>query len=84
MNCKKCGSENVNIQQVTDVKTKRHGVLYKLYWYTIGWLVSLVTWVCFFVFRLFIRIIRGNRSKVISTQRTMAVCQNCGKSWQVK
>ena len=34
MVCKKCGSDKVTVQAVTEVKTKKHGILW---WLFIGW-----------------------------------------------
>lgn len=83
MKCKKCGSENVNIQKVSEVKTKRRSTAYRVYWYTIGWVISLVTWLCFFLPRLIIRLIRGNKGKMVTKHKTLTVCQACGESWNI-
>lgn len=79
MICPKCGSENVNIQAVTHVRNKKHGILY---WIFIGWWLELFMWIVFTLPWLIIKIFRPK--KVTSKTFKMAICQNCGYSWKVK
>ena len=72
MVCRVCGSQNVFIQAVTDVQTKRTGCL--------GWLFWLI--LACFTFGL-ILIIPLIRSVTKSKTHTEAVCQNCGNRWRV-
>lgn len=72
MICKKCGSENVNIQAVTTIVNKHHGCFW---WLFFGWLVFL-KWVVFFLPALIIKLIKGK--KHVSKTHSEAVCQDCG------
>ena len=74
MKCPKCGNENVNVQMVTDVKTKRRGCL--------GWCIWLLLACCTFGLILIIPLITN--SKTTSKQKKIAVCQNCGYSGKVQ
>ena len=78
MKCPKCGSENVNVQAVSIVKNKHHGVMY---WCCFGWLIDIFLWIGFFFFRLFIAIFRPK--KVKTKVKSYAVCQECGYKWKV-
>jgi len=78
MKCRKCGSENVNVQAVTQVKNKRHGILY---WIFIGWWLEPIMWFFLTLPWLIIKIFKPN--KVTSKTTKMAICQNCGNSWKV-
>lgn len=82
MKCKKCGSENVNTQVVSEqvVRTMKHGILY---WILIGW------WIWIFKLLLFPITILLNlfsRTEKISftEHKTMCVCQNCGHTWKAR
>lgn len=80
MTCPKCKSENVNVQAVTETKTKGHGALY---WLLIGWwwwMIDIIIWVFAFIPRLIWR--AGSKSKVTSTTHTEAICQQCGHRWR--
>lgn len=81
MKCPKCGSENVNVQAVTEtqVKNARHGCAW---WLFVGWWWLPVKWICFFVPALIVKIFGHKKVKVESTQKTMCVCQSCGHSWE--
>ncbi len=82
MICPKCQSPNVNTQivQDIDVKDKHHGVLW---WICIGWLWVPIKWLFFTLPALIIKVFGHKKKKVITTQKTMCVCQNCGYSWQM-
>lgn len=72
MKCLKCGSENVTVQAVTDVKTKHRGCL--------GWCMWLLLAVCTFGLILIIPIITNSKTK--TKTHTEAICQNCGNRWK--
>ena len=78
MKCPKCGSENVNVQAVSIVKNKHHGLVY---WLCFGCLIDIFLWICLTVPRLIVAIFRpkGVKTKV----KSYAVCQNCGHKWKV-
>ena len=74
MVCRKCGSDKISVQAVTEVKTKKHGLLW---WLLIGWW----WWTLFFGVALILKLF--GRGKVTSKTHNMCVCQNCGYSWKV-
>ncbi len=93
MNCPKCGSNNVFIQQVetgsigtsrTVINKQRHGLLY---WLLLGW------WIWIFKLMLWPLILLFGRKKKVGTATTIsgtknivitkATCQNCGHAWKV-
>lgn len=77
MNCPKCGTNNVNVQAVSIVKNKTHGVAY----WCGGWLIDLIVWICAFIPRLIFAIFRPK--KVKTKVKSYAVCQSCGHKWKV-
>lgn len=82
MTCEKCGSENVNVQMVseTSIKPKSKGFLW---WLFIGfWWVPL-KWLVFTVPALIIKIFKPKKYKTKTESYTSAVCQNCGYAWKV-
>ena len=78
MQCPKCGSNNVNVQAVSIVKNKHHGIIY---WCCFGWLIDLMLWIFLTLPRLIVAIFRpkGVKTKV----KSYAICQNCGNKWKV-
>lgn len=82
MKCSKCQSENVNIQIVseTKVKTLHHGILY---WIFIGWWLELLLWFFLTIPRLLIALFVPKKRKIVTTQKTMAICQSCGNTWEI-
>jgi len=77
MICPKCGSNSVNVQAVSNVHTKRKGILW---WLFIGWWWVPIKWFCFFWLALLAKIFG---SKKIKTDiEAYAVCQNCGYKWR--
>lgn len=78
MKCPKCGSENVNVQAVTHVSNKKHGIIY---WLLIGWWLELIMWLFLTLPWLIVKIFKPK--KVKSKMHAEAVCQNCGKMWRV-
>lgn len=83
MQCPKCNSNNVNIQMINQTfqKTKHKGLLY---WLFIGWWLELCLWLFLTVPRLLIALFVPKRKKIYNVTKKMAVCQNCGNSWEVK
>ena len=83
--CDKCGSDNISYQALTNtiIKNKYHSIIW---WLLIGWWWLPVKWIFFtgFAIILFILKICGvRRKKTIIIDRTKAVCQNCGNTWDV-
>lgn len=78
MQCPKCGSNNVNVQAVSIVKNKHHGVIY---WLCFGWFIDLMLWIFLTIPRLIVAIFKPN--KVKTKVKNFAVCQNCGHKWKV-
>lgn len=80
MICPKCGSENVNVQAVTETKEKRkRGILY---WVLIGWWWEPFAWLMFGLIKLLFELF-GKHTKISSKTHTEAICQNCGNRWKV-
>ena len=73
MVCKKCGSNDVNIQSYTETKTKHRGCL--------GWAFWILLAICTCGLILIIPAITNSKTK--SKTCPMAVCQNCGHNWKV-
>jgi transcription elongation factor Elf1 len=81
MVCPKCGSENVTVQMVTEIKEKRKKGL--LYWIFIGWWWEIFAWLFLTLPKLLVAIF-SKKTKVVSKTTKQAVCQSCGHSWEVK
>ena len=83
MKCPKCGSENVNVQMVTEtkLKTKHHGVIW---WICIGWWWIPVKWLFFTIPALIVKIFAPKKQKLKVNHKAMCVCQSCGHNWQAK
>lgn len=78
MMCPKCKSNNVTVQAVAHVYTKRKSLLY---WLFIGWWLNLLLWVFVTLPKLIFSMFG---SKKIKTKvKSHAVCQNCGYTWKV-
>lgn len=73
MICPKCGSENVTIQAITNVKVKNRGCF--------GWLMWIILACLTFGLILIIPLATNTKSK--STTHSEAVCQNCGNRWKI-
>lgn len=82
MICPKCGSNNVNVQMVTEtiLKNKGKGCLY---WIFIGWWLEILLWIFLMIPRLLIALFMPKNKKIINKHKSIAVCQNCGKSWEI-
>lgn len=82
MKCPKCGSENVTVNIVTDVKSKYgHGALW---WICIGWWWIPVKWLFLTFPALIVKLFGSKKQKIVSTQKTMCACQSCGHTWTIK
>ncbi|GEM_PF-698436 len=75
--CKKCGSENIQVQKISTQVKKKKGLMY----WSIGWIIDLGLWLFLTVPRLIIQIFKPN--KTVTKTHTEAVCQNCGYSWKI-
>ena len=69
MKCKKCGSENVVVQAVNEVKGR--GILGSLIWLFLAF--------CTIGLILIIPMLTKSKGKT----KTFAICQNCGHRWRV-
>lgn len=78
MKCKKCGSENVNVQALAIQKDKKHGCLY---WLCGGWFIDAMLWFFLTIPRLLIAMFMPKKTKTI--EKTVAICQSCGHKWNV-
>lgn len=78
MKCKKCGSENVQVQRVSITKNKKKGLIY---WLFFGWLIDLLLWIFLTFPRLLWAIIRPKKTK--TKTHSEVVCQSCGFSWRI-
>ncbi len=70
MTCPKCGSENVQVQAVAEMKSR--GCL-TVVLYLILLCIPIIGWIAL------IMLLRGRKSKT----QNYAVCQNCGHRWKV-
>lgn len=84
MKCKKCGSENVQIQVINEqsLKTVHHSILW---WIIIGFWWVPIKWLIFSVPALLTKIFGWGhkKQKIINKTRKKAVCQSCGNTWDV-
>ena len=80
MVCPKCGSENVTVQMVTEVREKRKKGL--LYWLLVGWWWEFFAWIFLTLPKLLVAIF-SKKTKTVSTTTKQAVCQDCGHNWKV-
>ena len=82
MTCPKCNSTNVNTQIVTDMKLKNahHGIIWWLLW---GWYWVPIKWIFLTVPALLAKIFIPKKQKMVTKQRTMCVCQDCGHTWNI-
>jgi len=77
MVCKKCNSENVQVQRVSVTKRKKKGISYWLF----GWFIDLMLWLFLTFPRLLIAIFAPKKTK--TKIHSEAVCQDCGYSWKI-
>lgn len=74
MVCKKCGAEEVTVNTVSDVKTKRRGCL--------GWCLWILLALCTCGLIIIIPLLTNSKTK--TKMRKMCTCQKCGYSWEIK
>lgn len=77
MKCPKCGSENVNVQIVSEQKKKHHSAVY---WICGGFIIEFMKWLIFTIPMIFIKLFGKEKSKTV--HKSMAVCQACGHTWK--
>lgn len=80
--CPKCGSSNINYQIINEVKIKNNG-MGCFYWLFIGWWLEIILWVYFTIPRLLFLIFSSQKPKIINVTKKIAICQNCGNSWDI-
>lgn len=82
MTCSKCESNNINIQAVTETVSKRkHRSI--IMWIILWWWIEILLWLFLTIPRLLIMMFAPKKQKIISKTKKMAICQNCGNSWDV-
>ena len=74
--CPKCKSENVTAQIVTNTKTQNRGCVGSIFWIILA--------LCTFGLALLLIPLLTGGGKTSSENKTVAVCQNCGNTWEVK
>ena len=70
MICPRCGSADVNVQAVSIVRNRPHGMFY---WLFFGWLIDLLLWIFWTIPRLLIALFFPRRTT--TRIRSVAVCQ---------
>lgn len=78
MTCRKCGSNNVNVTMLSEIRRKKKGFLY---WLLIGIWLEPILWIFLTLPMLIFKIFKPSKYKSKVTKHT--VCQNCGHSWRV-
>lgn len=79
MTCPKCGSDKVNVQMVSETKTKRkHSVVY---WVFVGWWLNPLLWIFLTIPMIIIKIFRPKNYKTKTIHKSMSICQSCGHNW---
>lgn len=82
MKCSRCGSENVNVQMVTESKLKsKHRSIF--WWIFIGWWLESFLWLFLTIPRLLAALFGHKKQKLVTKHKSIAVCQNCGYNWTV-
>lgn len=82
MECPKCKSFDVTTQVVTNVelKDKHHGVVW---WICIGWWWVFFKWLFLTIPALIVKIFGHKKQKLVTTEKTVCVCQACGNKWEI-
>ena len=83
MKCPKCGSENVKIQMLSEniLKNKHHSIFY---WLFIGWWLEIFLWLFLTIPRILVALFGHKKQKIVTKHKSVAVCQSCGNSWDIK
>ena len=79
MTCPKCKSNNITTQVVTETESKKKHS--PLYWIFIGWWWEPLMWIFLTIPMLFYKIFKPKKYNTKTTTRTVAVCQDCGKTF---
>jgi len=81
--CRKCGSENVQIQAVNKIKlkTQHKGILW---WILIGWWWVFFKWLFLTIPALFFKIFSHKKQRAVNKVVSVAQCQTCGARWEVR
>jgi len=86
MLCPNCNSSNIKVEMVTEttIRRKRKGVIWWVYFITIGWIVEVFLWLFLTLPRLIFALFKPKKYKVNTKSKKIAICQNCGHSWKIK
>lgn len=80
MKCPKCGSENVTVSVINEVKLKdKHKSIF--YYLLIWWWWAPIKWIFFTLPALLFAIFGHKKQKAVNIRKTVCCCQNCGHSW---
>lgn len=77
LKCPKCGNNNVVVQVVSEIKSEKQKHSFG-WWLFIGWWLELILWIFQFIPRLLIALFAPEKQKIVTTHKSVAVCQNCG------
>lgn len=82
MICTRCNSDNVSVQMLTEqeLKQRGHGLVY---WLLIGWWLQPLLWIFLTLPMIIITIFKPRRYAITCHTKKMAVCNNCGNSWEL-
>ena len=83
MQCPKCKSNKITVQFVSEskLKTKHRGIIY---WFLFGWVWEFLLWILLTLPMLIITIFKPKKYKMVTKHKKVAVCNDCGYSWNVK
>lgn len=79
--CPACQSDRITVQVVTESQLERvrHGAIW---WVLVGWWWVPVKWLFFMFPALIVKIFAPKKQKIVSTHKSMFVCQSCGNMWE--
>ena len=83
MKCPKCGSENVTVNVINEMKLKNKGkgIAYYLF---VWWWWAPIKWIVFTLPALLFALFGRKKQKIVNKQKTVCCCQQCGYSWETK